>query len=106
MTGCAPSRIPWTPSSPSHSVAVIGAADRPGSVSAASSCGAWCAAPAVASCILSATSAPACSESRPTRALPTGPSPSDLAVVVTPAPTVPQIIGDCVEAGVADGQES
>ena len=28
------------------------------------------------------------------------PEPVDLAVVVTPAPTVPQVIGECVEAGV------
>ena len=28
------------------------------------------------------------------------PEPVDLAVIVTPAPTVPQVIGDCVKAGV------
>ena len=28
------------------------------------------------------------------------PEPVDLAVIVTPAPTVPQVIGECVEAGV------
>ena len=42
----------------------------------------------------------ACWGSRPTRASPTVPDPVDLAVMVTPAPTVPDLMGECVEAGV------